>query len=163
MTTKIPLQLIYDAAARRPDGYVNDVLSFATIDGDTAVFLTVDYEMLAKKYSPEKHAKRREQRKSARPPRPPQPATPKPGSELKLLLSKVGILANPDCSCNNHSRAMDDMEAKEPGWCEKNMETICDWLQEEATKRKLPFVRVVARLLVKRAIANAKRKSALTD
>lgn len=163
MTTKIPLRLIYDAAARRPDGYVADVLSFATIDGDTAVFSTADYEMLANKYSPKKHARRREQRKNTSPPRQPQPTAPKPGSELKLLLSKVGILANPGCSCNSRARVMDDMEAKEPGWCERNIETVCDWLQEEASKRKLPFIRAAAKLLVRRAIANAKRKTALTS
>jgi hypothetical protein len=53
---------------------------------------------------------------------------------------------------------MDANELKDPGWCEQNLETICDWLQEEATKRKLPFVRMAAKILVRRAIRNARKK-----
>lgn len=81
-----------------------------------------------------------------------------PGTELKALLKKVGIVASPGCSCNTRAKTMDENEAKEPGWCEKNLETICDWLQEEATKRKLPFVRMAAKILVRQAIRNARKK-----
>lgn len=83
---------------------------------------------------------------------------PGPGTELKALLANVGITAKPGCSCNARARVMDTMEAKEPGWCEANLETICDWLQEEATKRKLPFVRMAAKILVRQAIRNARKK-----
>ena len=50
-------------------------------------------------------------------------------------------------------------------WCEQNIDTIVGWLREEAEKRKLPFVAVGAKLLVKRAIAAARKaeKSALHD
>lgn len=58
---------------------------------------------------------------------------------------------------------MDQREREEPGWCAANLETIVGWLREEAEKRKLPFIDAAARLLVRRAIANARRKSALTD
>lgn len=53
---------------------------------------------------------------------------------------------------------MDENEAKEPGWCEKNIETICDWLQEEAIKRKLPFLRTAGKILIRKAISNYKKK-----
>lgn len=81
-----------------------------------------------------------------------------PGTELKALLKRVGIVASPGCSCNTRAKLMDANELKEPGWCEKNLETICDWLQEEATKRKLPFVRMAAKILVRQAIRNARKK-----
>lgn len=38
------------------------------------------------------------------------------------------------------------------------IDTIVEWLKEEATKRKLPFVDMAGRLLVKRAISNAKKQ-----
>jgi hypothetical protein len=46
---------------------------------------------------------------------------------------------------------------------EKRIDEIVGWLREEATKRKLPFIDAAGRLLVRRAIANAKRKSTLTS
>jgi hypothetical protein len=41
-------------------------------------------------------------------------------------------------------------------WCDKNIELIVDWLEEEATKRHLPFVRSLGKSLVNKAIRNAK-------
>jgi len=86
-----------------------------------------------------------------------------PGTELKSLLKKVGINASPNCSCNARARKMNEMEQKEPGWCEAHIDEIVGWLREEATKRKLPFIDAAGRLLVRRAIANARRKSNLTQ
>lgn len=82
-----------------------------------------------------------------------------PGTELKKLLAKIGITATPTCSCNARARKMDEMEAKEPGWCESHLDEIVGWLREEATKRKLPFVDVAGRVLVRRAIANARKEA----
>jgi hypothetical protein len=80
-----------------------------------------------------------------------------PGTELKKLLAKIGITATPTCSCNARARKMDEMEAREPGWCEARLDEIVGWLREEATKRKLPFVDLAGRVLVRRAIANARK------
>ena len=88
-------------------------------------------------------------------PKPPPP--PGPGTELKKLLAKVGITATETCSCNSRARKMDENEAREPGWCEAHLDEIVGWLREEATKRKLPFLDAAGRLLVRRAIANARR------
>jgi hypothetical protein len=77
-----------------------------------------------------------------------------PGTELKKLLKLVGITASPTCSCNTRARTMD---ANGCDWCEANIDTIVGWLREEATKRKLPFVDLAGRLLVKRAICNARK------
>lgn len=77
-----------------------------------------------------------------------------PGTELKKLLKKVGIEATPTCSCNARACLMDERGIE---WCENNLDEIVGWLREEATKRKLPFVDMAGRMLVRRAIRNAKR------
>jgi hypothetical protein len=85
---------------------------------------------------------------------PPAPASG-PGTELKKLLKLVGITATPNCSCNAKAKVMDTNGAD---WCEANLDQIVGWLREEATKRKLPFIDAAGRLLVRRAIKNARRR-----
>ena len=80
-----------------------------------------------------------------------------PGTELKKLLARVGITASPTCSCNARARTMD---ANGCEWCEANIGQIVGWLREEATKRGLPFVDMAGRVLVKRAISNARKAEA---
>jgi hypothetical protein len=80
--------------------------------------------------------------------------------ELKKLLKRIGIVATPNCSCNARAKRMDTEEAREPGWCEAHLDEIVGWLREEAAKRKLPFLDLPARLLVRRAISNARREQA---
>jgi hypothetical protein len=77
-----------------------------------------------------------------------------PGTELKKLLATVGITASSTCSCN--ARAA-EMNARGVDWCEANINIIVGWLRQEATKRRLPFLDAAGRLLVKRAIRNARR------
>jgi hypothetical protein len=89
----------------------------------------------------------------------PQPAAPPapthgPGTELKKLLSRVGITSTPTCSCNARARTMDERGCD---WCEANIDEIVGWLREEATKRGLPFIDMAGRMLVRRAIKNARR------
>lgn len=83
-----------------------------------------------------------------------------PGTELKKLLKLVGITASPTCSCNARATKMDIEEAREPGWCEAHLDEIVGWLHEEATKRGLPFLDAAGRVLVRRAISNARKESA---
>ena len=52
------------------------------------------------------------------------------------------------------------MDERGVAWCEANLEEITGWLREEATKRGLPFLDAAGRVLVRRAIANARRKEA---
>jgi hypothetical protein len=85
-----------------------------------------------------------------------------PGTELKKMLSKIGIKASPTCSCNARAQTMD---ANGIEWCKANTDTIVGWLREEATKRGLPFVDLAGKIIVKRAIslaetAEKKRKQA---
>ena len=152
MTKVLSAREIRRAASQRPLGYYEDVLSHGTVEGDKVTLSDEAYAALSSKY-------RSPQPKAAKP-RPPkvEEVGHGPGTELKALLKRVGIVASPGCSCNTRAKLMDANELKEPGWCEKNLETICDWLQEEATKRKLPFLRMAGKILVRKAIRNARKK-----
>lgn len=95
---------------------------------------------------------------SGRPAAPIQPPPQNgPGTELKKLLAgwPLRIVASPNCSCNARARQMD---VNGCDWCEENIELIVGWLREEAGKRKLPYLDAAGRLLVRRAIALARRK-----
>jgi hypothetical protein len=129
---KVSKALLAEVAQYRPEGYVADVRSFAqSEDARYLYLLSKDFNKLRDKYTPEKG----------------------PGTELKKLLKLIGISATPVCQCNKRAQYMDLMGCD---WCEENGETICDWLEEEASKRKLPFLRTPARLLIRRAIRNAR-------
>jgi hypothetical protein len=132
-------------ASDRPEGYVQDVLSRGRVRGDGFVeFEEEVFAALVAKYSPgatrtnttEPHG---------------------PGTELKKLLATVGITATPNCSCNARAAEMDRQGSE---WCESHLDTIVGWLREEAEKRGLPFLDVAGRLLVRRAIRNARRAAA---
>ena len=84
-----------------------------------------------------------------------------PGTELKSLLAgwPFRIVATPDCKCTSRAAYMD---AKGCDWCEspEGMAEIMGFLREAAEERGLPFLDLPARLLVKRAIANARKAEA---
>lgn len=89
----------------------------------------------------------------------PEPAQPShgPGTQLHALLGRFGLTPSGDCKCNSRAAYMDQQGCD---WCEANIEEIVGWLRESAAERGLPFLDIAARLLVKRAIANARRKGA---
>jgi len=89
----------------------------------------------------------------------PEPTQPShgPGTELHALLSRFGLTASGDCKCNSRAALMD---ANGCDWCEANINEIVGWLRESAADRGLPFVDIAARLLVRRAIANARKAEA---
>lgn len=128
---KVSLQLLHKVAQDRPAGYVEDVLSFAKkVDHQFAYLEPRDFHKLKQKYAPE-HG---------------------PGTELKKLLAMVGIQSTQSCRCNRRAEYMNQMGCQ---WCRDNIETIVDWLQEEAENRKMLFLRSAAKMLVNRAIRNA--------
>jgi hypothetical protein len=149
---KIRLESLEKVANSRPAGYVDDVLASGTVVSEWVEIPDEAYAELVAKYRGPSSVVPKSTKER------PLPPPPGPGTELKALLKKVGITASPGCSCNKRAQVMDENESKEPGWCEQNLETICDWLQEEATKRKLPFVRMAAKILVRQAIRNARKK-----
>ena len=77
------------------------------------------------------------------------------GAALKSLLAKFLLVPQGDCGCSQHAAEMDRNGCD---WCAENESIIVGWLREEATKRGLPFVDAAGRLLVRRAIANARRR-----
>lgn len=79
-----------------------------------------------------------------------------PGTELKKLLAKIGITPKAGCKCL--ARAV-EMDMRGCDWCAENEAIIVGWLREEATTRGLPFFDAAGRLLIKRAISNARRAS----
>jgi len=79
-----------------------------------------------------------------------------PGTELKKILSLLGIKPEKGCACAKRARYMDRMGCD---WCEENMDTIVRWLKEEHERRKLlvPFSDLIARQVVKLAIKRARK------
>lgn len=120
-----------------PVNFISDVIKMSIKEDEDNFYLTEDsYDYIKEKYE--------------------KPIEEGVGTELKKLLSKIGIRSTPNCSCNHKAKLM-NMNGIE--WCENNIDTILVWLSEEAQKRKLPFVKYGAKLIVKRAISNAKRNS----
>ena len=77
-----------------------------------------------------------------------------PGTELKRLLARAGFLPG-GCQCDARAALMDREGCD---WCELNITTIVGWLEEEAKARAIAFPRTGLWLLVKAAIAGARRK-----
>ena len=77
-----------------------------------------------------------------------------PGTEVKRLLSMIGITSSPTCSCNQRAKYMDKMGVE---WCEQNKAEIVGWLREEAKRRKLPFLDAAGYMLLNLAIKRAKK------
>jgi hypothetical protein len=140
---------IHRTAARRPEGYLEDLLANGSPSyGANGTLESIDftdeqYASLRTKYGP--------------PARPQQHRAPPhgPGTELKKLLSKIGITTSPGCACNKRARVMDE---KGCDWCAENLSTITAWLKEEHTRQKimLPFSETAVSLLVRYAIRRAR-------
>lgn len=82
---------------------------------------------------------------------------PGPGNELKNMLA---WFAKPSQTCNCETR-VDTMNDWGAEGCLKNIDTITDWLLEEAELRGMPhgkFTRVIAKSLVQTAVRKFQRK-----
>jgi len=79
-----------------------------------------------------------------------------PGTELSKLLKRFGIEPAPTCQCRAKAQQMDQWGCDE---CSKpeRIEEVVAVMRAEAAARGLPFLDVAGRLLVRRAIANARR------
>jgi hypothetical protein len=91
-----------------------------------------------------------------------QPAGPPahgPGTELSKLLKRFGIEPTPTCSCRAKAAEMD---AWGPDECEhpERIAEVVAVMRAEAEARGLPFIDAAGRLLVRRAIHNARKASA---
>ena len=81
-----------------------------------------------------------------------------PGTELSKLLKRFGINPTPTCQCRAKAEQMDLWGCDEASKPER-IEEVVAVMREEATARGLPFLDVAGRLLVRRAIANARRNA----
>jgi hypothetical protein len=77
-----------------------------------------------------------------------------PGTVLAGMIKTLGIHMSDSCSCRRHALAMNE---KGNEWCSQNMDTVVGWLREEASRRGLPFVDMVGRVMVNRAIKKSKK------
>ncbi len=87
-------------------------------------------------------------------PRPKAAPSGGPGTELSAILGTLGLAHLEGCKCKKRARQMDEWG---PDGCERNIDTIVKWLEEEAKNRKLPFIRWGAKTLVRVAIRRAKK------
>jgi hypothetical protein len=81
-----------------------------------------------------------------------------PGTELAKLLKRLGISPTPTCACRAKAAEMD---AWGPDECSKpeRVEEVVAVMRAEAEARGLPFLDVAGRMLVRRAISNARRNA----
>jgi diguanylate cyclase (GGDEF)-like protein len=84
------------------------------------------------------------------------PAAAKAGTHLERLLARIGFAAQPGCMCRERAAIMDVNGA---AWCRANIDTIVGWMEEEASRRGVPFVRIAAKTLVLLAIRNAVKEA----
>jgi hypothetical protein len=82
-----------------------------------------------------------------------------PGTELSRLLKRFGIAPTPTCSCRAKAAEMDRWGCDEAAKPERIDEVVAV-MRAEAVARGLPFLDVAGKLLVRRAIANARREEA---
>ena len=80
-----------------------------------------------------------------------------PGTELKKMLSRVGIKATEGCPCNQRAIQMNVWGADE---CERRLHEIVGWLREESQRRRIPFIETLAVMIVKKAIRDARKNAA---
>jgi hypothetical protein len=88
----------------------------------------------------------------------PAPPTSGPGTELSKLLKRFGINPTPTCQCRAKAAEMNAWGCDEASKPER-IEEVVAVMRAEATARGLPFLDLAGRLLVRRAIANARRNA----
>lgn len=81
-----------------------------------------------------------------------------PGTELSKLLKRLGIEPTPTCSCRAKAAEMDQWG---PDECElpERIDEVVAVMRAEAEARGLPFLDLAGRMLVRRAIRNARRNA----
>jgi hypothetical protein len=87
------------------------------------------------------------------------PAPSGPGTELSKLLKRFGIEPTPTCQCRAKAAEMD---AWGPDECSRpeRIEEVVAVMREEAQARGLPFLDAAGKVLVRRAISNARKAEA---
>jgi hypothetical protein len=136
----VSIEAINEASKSKPEGYLKDVMSYVVERKDNFVlFENDDYYMLRDKYSGDVD-----------------PVHRGPGTELHKLLAFFGVYMRAGCSCRGRMVQMNKWGCN---GCEQNIQTIVEWMKEEAAARGLPYLSTVGRMLVRRAIHNARREA----
>jgi hypothetical protein len=131
---KVLTQTLRKASGNRKPGYLQDVLACSKVNSDIFVVVSEeDFVRIRKQYR-----------------------LNGVGDCLHELLSCFGFKVNAGCKCNSH---METMNKWGPDTCSENIETIVSWLKAEAVRRKMPFFNTVGRMLVRRAIHNARKEA----
>jgi hypothetical protein len=142
----ISLAKLHAVAPSRKPGYVEAVMAAATAVSDTHITLEEqDFDRIRREYAQSVSLLQKAANFAAS----------GPGTEMKALLAKIGIVASPNCSCNKRARIMDE---KGCDWCEAHIDEIDGWLAEEAKTRKLPYLSLAGRLLISLAIRRARKR-----
>jgi len=148
------IAVLRQAASARLPGYLDAVLAAGEVQGegdDRLVVLNEEqYVAIAKQFS----NKTAEQIAAAVQGQ--SPTFGGPGTELKTLLKKIGIESTPTCKCNAMALQMDQWGADECSRPERIDEVLAA-MRTEAAKRGLPFLDAAGRVLIRRAIANARK------
>jgi hypothetical protein len=93
---------------------------------------------------------------------PPFAPTSGPGTELSKLLKRFGIEPTPTCKCRAKAAQMNAWGCDECAKPERIDEVVAV-MREEAKARSLPFLDVAGRVLVRRAISNARKELARAE
>ena len=78
------------------------------------------------------------------------------GSHIKVVLRRLGIYATLSCKCKDMAKKIN---AWTPDEAEARKAEILVVMREEAGRRGLPFSATLATLIVRRAIANARKEA----
>ena len=89
---------------------------------------------------------------------PPAQVSNGPGTELSKLLKRFGIEPTPTCRCRAKAQEMDAWGPDECARPERIAEVVAV-MRAEAEARGLPFLDLAGRVLVRRAISNARRNA----
>lgn len=84
------------------------------------------------------------------------------GTMLAGLIAWFGIRPGSNCKCEERKRELDRRGAD---WAEANIDTIVGWLREAHAEQGIviPFIEPAARLLVQRAVTQAKTQETGID
>jgi hypothetical protein len=135
---RVTQEALQKVAINKPAGYLDEVMAASSkVENGWVHFEDAAFRRLLKKYSPERLSRG-------------------PGTVLHDMLSIFGIHIKPGCQCRARMEQMNKWGCK---GCEENIDTIVGWLAEEAANRGLPYISTVGRMLVRRAIHNARKEA----
>lgn len=146
----MPIAALKVSSMSRPAGYLEDAIASGRMsdDGFAVIYTQDQYDRLLLKYRG-----RNPNATNA------MPLTRGPGTELSRLLKRFGINPTPTCQCRAKARQMDAWGPDECAKPERIAEVVAV-MRAEAKSRGVPFLDIAGRMLIRRAIANARRAAA---